>query len=156
MGMRDTNTGAEVSWDWQLGTFTGVVPGQPTRRAASIDELEAQLGSLLDADTRAYLAEMKVLYPHTSVKRTVTKLQFMALFRPDDLFKIYRTARGGVGINETLSITVQIALARVDRASNDTIDLDDPDTVKGLVDMETYQLIAAGDAERIKKGLPWA
>lgn len=155
MGMRDNYSDAEVSWDWQVGQFLAASGGQ-TYRARTIEALEQQLGTIIGIDARAYLQEMQLANPSIVPKRTVTKLQFMNLFRPIDLHRIYKTARGGDGINDDLSISVQIELERVNRASNDAIDLDDPDTVNGLIAMEQLGLVTAGDADRIRKGQPWA
>jgi hypothetical protein len=154
MGMRDTSSGAEVSWDWQLGTFTGVVPGH-VYRAATIEELETLLGATLSPEARAYLIDMKQGNPFVAPKRTVTKLQFMALFRPDDLDKIYLAALGGEPYPPLLTVRVRQALDRVDRAEGNMVDLMAPETAGGLTAMEGAGLITAGDAERIKKGLPW-
>lgn len=154
------SSGAEVGWDWQLGTFSavngGVVFGTFGQQYQTIEQLEAALGVRLSAESKEYLVDAKAANPYAAPRRTVTKLQFMSLFRPADLHKIYKTARGGAGIPEDLSIAVQIALDRVDRAEGNLVDLEAPETIQGLVDMEAAGLLQQNDANRIKKGLPWA
>jgi hypothetical protein len=153
-------SGAEVFWDHQIGTFTGILGGLKVGLSGgsilTVSALEAALGVVLAAQTGADLQEAMLAHPWMGNKRFVTKLQFRKLFRPNDLEKIYDVVRSSDPIYKVLSIKVQIEMENVNAASEDRVDLSDPDTLSGLLKMEQYQLITAGDAQRISKGLPWA
>lgn len=144
-------SGAEVFWDYQIGTFTGIhgpfKVGVYGGQILTVAALEAALGVDLSAATGAQLQEDMMARPFTGGKQHVSKLQFMDLFRPADLEKIYTAAKSVVA--------VQIELDRVNRAPHDQIELSDPRTMAGLQKMEASGLITAGDAERISKGTPW-
>lgn len=157
--MIDINSGAVVQWDYQIGTFTGQLGalrvGLFGGDIATVAELQARLGVTLSAETGAELQESYLAAPYTANKRFVSKLQFMDLFRPADLTKIYAMARNTDPAYLALSVAVSIELDRVNRAPKDQIELSDPRVVAGLAKMEQYTLISAGDATRIAQGLPW-
>lgn len=144
-------SGAEVFWDHQIGTFTGILGalrvGLYGGHLLTVAALETALGVSLSAASGAALQEQLLAAPYLAQKRFVSKLQFMDLFRPESLVNIYNAAK--------VSVEVQIELDRVNRAPNDQIELSDPRTFGGLQRMELGGLIPAGDALRISKGLPW-
>ena len=144
-------SGAKVGWDYQVGTFIGEFGGVRVGKfggdVRTIVDLEARLGVSLSQDTKVCLMELYSDNPPKTERVFVSKLQFMDLFREDDLVKIYDAAK--------VSSAVQIELDRVTRAPNDEIELTDVRTMKGLQNMEAAGLIRAGDADRIKKGIPW-
>jgi hypothetical protein len=153
-------SGAEVFWDYQIGTFTGIhnslkvglAPGD----ILTVSELEQALSIDLSAQTGASLQEDLLAHPYMGNKKFVSKLQFMDLFKPDDLVRIYAMARNTDQAFAQLSIRVQIELDRVNRAPNDQIELSDPRTLAGLQSMQFYGLITeVGGALRISKGTPW-
>lgn len=152
-------SGAEVHWDYQIGTFTGQLGelrvGLFGGDILTVADLQARLGIQLSAETGADLQAAYLAAPFMGNKRFASKLQFMDLFRPADLTKIYKMARNTDPAYLALSIAVQIELDRVDRAPNDQIELSDPRTLAGLGAMEQYGLITVGDAERISKGIKW-
>jgi hypothetical protein len=152
-------SGAQVFWDYQIGTFTGFIGqfkvGRYGGEILTVNALETSLGVILAAQTGADLQEAMLAHPWLGGKRFVTKLQFRKLFRPNDLEKIYDVVRSSDPLYKVLSIKVQIEMENVNAASEDRVDLSDPDTLSGLLKMEQYQLITAGDAQRIAKGLPW-
>jgi hypothetical protein len=143
-------SGAEVWWDQQIGTFMGQLGdlkvGNYAGEILTVSALEQALGVSLSADTGAQLGTAASASPYTANKRYVSKLQFMDLFRPGDLIKIYDAAK--------LSSAVQIQLDRVNRAPDDRIELTDPRVMTGLIQMEALGLLTAGDADRIQKGIP--
>jgi hypothetical protein len=143
--------GAEVFWDYQIGTFTGIRNGVKVGVSGgdilSVALLEQRLGVSLGASAGAQLQQDMLAHPYEGHKRYVSKLQFMDLFRPADLEKIYTVAKS--------SVAITIALDRVNRAPNDQIELTDTRTISQLTQMEAGGLISPGDADRITKGLPW-
>jgi hypothetical protein len=143
-------SGAEVFWDHQVGTFTGIYGaikvGLAGGEILTVDALEAAIGVDLSASTGAALQEAMLAHPYLANKRFVSKLQFMDLFGPW-LINIYTAAKS--------SVAVAIELDRVNRAPHDQIELTDPRTIAGLQKMEDNGLIGPGDAQRISKGLPW-
>jgi hypothetical protein len=153
-------SGAQVFWDYQIGTFTGILGQLTVGRAGgdilTVAKLETLLGVSLSADTGARLQEDMLAHPYAGNKRFVSKLQFMDLFKPSDLARIYAMSRNTNPDYAQLSIGVQIELDRVNRAPNDQIELSDARTLAGLQSMQTYGLITEpGGAERISKGIPY-
>lgn len=150
MAIQDPS-GAVVWWDHQVGTFMGQLAGLKVGNSAgeilTVVTLEQALGVTLSAATGAQLQEAYIGSPSQAAKRFVSKLQFMDLFRPTDLERIYDAAK--------VSSAVQIELDRVDRAPEGRIELTDPRTLAGLIKMEQAHLLTAGDAVRIQKGIPW-
>jgi hypothetical protein len=158
--MIDSTSGAEVFWDHQIGTFTGILGplkvGLSGGDILTIGALQTALGVNLSAETGAELQQNMLAHPYLGSKKFVTKLQFMDLFKPADLARIYAMARNSDPAYMQLSIGVQIELDRVNRAPNDQIELSDPRTLAGLQSMQTYGLIQeVGGALRISKGIPW-
>lgn len=149
--MKDPKSGAEVSWDYSIGTFTGALGdvrvGLSSGDIVTVAALETALGVTLSASVGAALQEQMMAAPYLGNRRYVSKLQFMDLFRPVELEKIYDAAK--------VSSSVQIELDRVTRAPKDEIELTDPRTLAGLQKMEAAGLITLGDADRISKGIPW-
>lgn len=145
-------SGAEVFWDYQLGTYTGILNGLKVGLfggdITAVTVLEERLGIALSASTGAALQEQFSLEPYLANKLFVSKLQFMDLFLPSDLERIYTTAK--------TVVAVQIELDRVNRSSNDQIELTDPRTIAGLAKMEAMGLIQeVGGAARILRGESW-
>ncbi len=154
------SSGAEVFWDHQVGTFTGIIGpfkvGLHAGAILSVAELEQALEVDLSAQTGAALQEAMLAIPYLSNKKFVTKLQFMDLFKPADLTRIYLMARNTDPNYAALSVAVQIELDRVNRAPHDQIELSDPRTLAGLSSMAQYGLIQeVGGPARIAKGIPW-
>jgi hypothetical protein len=149
--MTDEPSGAEVAWDYQLGTFTGALGALRVGRfggdIVTVGALEQRLGVALSAETGAALQQDYLAAPYLAARRYVSKLEFMDLFSPASLQAIYTAAR--------VDVAVQIELDRVDRAADNRIELTSPRTRAGLQQMEAAHLIDAGDAERISKGIPW-
>ncbi len=157
--MVDTS-GAQVFWDYQIGTFTGILGalkvGLFGGDIVTVAALQAALGVSLSAETGAQLQQDMLAHPYTASKRFVSKLQFMDLFKPSDLGRIYAMSRNTDPNYTALSVAVEIELDRVNRAPNDQIELSDPRTLTGLLAMQTYGLITeVGGADRISKGLPY-
>lgn len=75
----------------------------------------------------------------TNSPRTLTHLQYMSLFKPEELRAIYTTAKS--------IIDVEIWLDKFKMAGD--ISKDDPDTLAGLLAMESVGLIAVGRAAEI-------
>jgi hypothetical protein len=153
-------SGAQVFWDYQIGTFTGILGpfkvGMYGGEILTVEALEAALGIDLSAQTGAELQEAMLAHPYLAGRKFVTKLQFMDLFKPADLTRIYLMARNTDPNYAALSVAVEIELDRVNRAPNDQIELSDPRTLAGLQAMATYGLIQeVGGPARIAKGLPW-
>jgi hypothetical protein len=149
--MKDRKTGAEVQWDYQIGTFTGALGnarvGLSSGEIVTVPALETALGVTLSASVSAALQEQMEAAPYMDNKRFVSKLQFMDLFRPADLVKIYDAAK--------TSSAMKIALDRVDRAPNDQVELTDQRTITQLNELEAGGFIQSGDADRISKGISW-
>lgn len=146
-----SQSGVKVAWDYQVGTFTGQLGdlrvGLFAGEILTVSDLETALGVVLTAQEGADLQEAYLAHPYTALQRPVSKLEFMDLFRPDDLIKIYTAAKS--------SVDVQIQLERMRNAPGDTIDLNDLRTLNNLQMLEAVGLLTKGDADRISKGVSW-
>ncbi len=157
--MIDPTSGAEVFWDHQVGTFTGIL-GQTKvglfgGDILSVVALEVRLGVSLAGETGAILQEAMLANPYLGNKRYVSKLQFMDLFWGPDLTRVFKMARNADPAYLDLSVAVEMELFRVTNAPDGRIELSDPRTLGGLLKMAQYGLLQEpGAAARIAQGLP--